>query len=237
MRQNRFTWDQIQFPAQQLHWKLEVDRGWQSKSQAKCQSQQHLFQKKKKRSDCRRPQTNHGSNRHTSHRSGRQRWAAKNLGVRRRWGILLSHCRGMQKFMSFWINNLPIRPSRGCNFHFDRLVPWLCCFLTIAGVCIEHARIKMVTAALMCLALSRVRNAVYHKNNTIVYLCTFVPFICFVGRILSGEKLTINPTKSELNSASPLQLAHPELTQFSLLELRAVPAGTKRAGILAISSL
>ena len=48
MRQNRFTWDQIQFPAQQLHWKLEVDRGWQSKSQAKCQSQQHLFQTKKK---------------------------------------------------------------------------------------------------------------------------------------------------------------------------------------------
>ena len=52
--------------------------------------------------------------------------------------------------------------------------------------------------------------------------------------------MTINPTKSELNylnSASPLQLAHPGLTQPSLLELRAVPAGTKRARTIAYSHL
>ena len=87
-----------------------------------------------------------------------------------------------------------------------------------------------------------ISNNVKHLYSALNLLHNLMAMVTtsFHVNVSPQEELTINPTKSELNylnSASPLQLAHPGLTQPSLQQLRAVPAGTKRAGIPANSDL
>ena len=127
--------------------------GWQSKSQAKCQSQQHLFQTKKNDFA--------GKLKQTTVQTGTSRTVVgDSVGLPE----TLEFGSGEEAFSEnaqvcrisclWWINTLPICPCRGSNFHFDRLAPWLCSVLTIAGLCIGQSDNQSLLALFMQLPLN-----------------------------------------------------------------------------------